>query len=139
MIKGNTTRKLITLIIIVMFLLGTCIIIDYADASEKKTTKKNTKKTKRNRKKSVITITAKPSCQSCHKHRKYVWSKHRFINYCPHCRKYNTLVKNPKNVYEKELTCSRKLGGCDSDYCGVCGHDKCSNYHRHRKYKLIEV
>lgn len=79
-------------------------------------------------------MTAKPSCRSCYK-MKYKWYNKSFINYCPHCKRYNTLRKNPKRVYEREYTCSR----CGADYCGVCGHDKHSNKRIHRNFVLIPI
>ena len=82
-----------------------------------------------------ITIRGKPSCQTCHKYYPYKWFTKTWINYCPHCKQYNGLLINPKRVYESELTCKY----CDSDYCIVCGHDKCANYYKHRNYYLIEL
>ena len=81
-----------------------------------------------------LTVTSKPSCQSCHRRLSYKWRTKTWINYCPHCKKYNTLTINPKGVYEVEITCRND----DSDYCGVCGHDKCANYYRHKNYYLME-
>jgi hypothetical protein len=46
-----------------------------------------------------------------------------WLNYCPKCGYYGTLLINPKGTYEGELTCAF----CDSDYCGVTGHDKLLN------------
>jgi len=43
-----------------------------------------------------------------------------WLNYCPNCEYYGTLLINPKGTYEGELTCYH----CDSDYCGVTGHEK---------------
>ena len=45
----------------------------------------------------------------------YYW-----LNYCPLCHHYGTLVKNPKGTYEGEITCSC----CDADYDGTSGADK---------------
>ena len=45
-----------------------------------------------------------------------------WLNFCPKCGYYGTLLINPKKVYEGELTCAF----CDSDYCGVSGNDKLS-------------
>ena len=80
----------------------------------------------------LITIVCKPSCQSCCNKVTYKWFNKTYVNYCPHCKKYNCLAINPKGVVESELTCRC----CDSDYCGVCGHEKVSNYSRHQNYKL---
>ena len=71
----------------------------------------------------VIGMYAKPSCGCRYS---YTWHYREFINYCPNCHKYGTLAKNPKGVYEREYTCSRAKGGCDSDFCGVCGKEKYS-------------
>ena len=46
-----------------------------------------------------------------------------WLNYCPHCKYYGTLLVNPKGVPEGEFTCAY----CDADYCGVSGLDKCVN------------
>ncbi|MDP1553042.1 MAG: hypothetical protein Q8M06_08520 [Methanobacteriaceae archaeon] len=50
----------------------------------------------------------------------YKWYYKSWENYCPGCKRHNTLKMNPKKVPEKELTC----GKCDSDYCGVTGSEK---------------
>lgn len=42
-----------------------------------------------------------------------------FVDYCPFCHSYGTLVYNPKHTYEGEWTCSK----CDSDFCN-CGRCK---------------
>lgn len=80
----------------------------------------------------TITVWGKPSCQSCHKNVPYRWYKRTWVDYCPHCHRYNCLLINPKGVPEKELTCKY----CDSDYDIFCGHDKCANYYRHKNYVL---
>lgn len=66
-----------------------------------------------------IGMYAKPSCGCRHK---YTWHYREFVNYCPNCRHYSTLRKNPKGVPEREYTCAR----CSSDFCGVCGKEKYS-------------
>lgn len=43
-----------------------------------------------------------------------------WLNYCPHCNYYGTLLVNPKGTAEGELTCAY----CDADYCGVSGKEK---------------
>lgn len=63
-----------------------------------------------------------PSC-GCTK--RYTPRTRTFVNYCPNCHRYCTLLKNPKHVFEKEFTC----GHCDSDFCGNCGKEK-MNYSR---------
>lgn len=78
-----------------------------------------------------ISMKAKPSCGFCSK-MKYKWYNRVFINYCPHCKHFSALLRNPKGVYEKEYTCKY----CGADYCGVCGHDKHGNRRIGSKYKL---
>ncbi len=71
----------------------------------------------------VITVNMMPSCGCCagtpYKRYTKTWE-----NYCPNCKRHGTLRDNPKGVYEGEITCSMKAGGCDADYCGYCGGDK---------------
>ena len=43
-----------------------------------------------------------------------------WLNFCPDCGYYGTLLINTKGTYEGELTCYH----CDADYCGVSGHEK---------------
>lgn len=134
MIKDNYTRKLIILIIVTLFILSSLYIIDNASASVDDNVKNV--KTITKKKVPIIAMKAKPSCYSCYKNRvKYRWYRTRFVNYCPHCNKYNTLLKNPKRVYEREYTCKR----CGADYCAFCGRDKHSNKRIHRKYKLMKA
>ena len=76
-------------------------------------------------KKPTITITARPSCGCIKRYSYKKWRTRTYINRCPFCGRYGTLKNNPKRVPERELTCSRSLGGCDADFCGNCGHDKC--------------
>ena len=107
------------------------------DTAKKTNSKKQVKKTnttvKKVAKKKIpkVTITGKPSCRTCAKRASYRWRTTTFINYCPNCKHYNCLRKNPKGVPERELTCSR----CDCDYCTHCGADK-SGGHRHYYNKL---
>jgi hypothetical protein len=42
-----------------------------------------------------------------------------WIDYCPFCHSYNSLIYNPKHTYEGEWTCSK----CDADFCN-CGRCK---------------
>ena len=82
----------------------------------------------------TVTITSKPSCGCNYREPgkyKYKWYTRTFINHCPKCGKWGTLrnVYKPTAKYEYELTCDRRLGGCDADYCGVCGKDKFSWSH----------
>ena len=67
----------------------------------------------------TIGMWAKPSCGCRYS---YKWHYKTFVNYCPHCKKYGVLRKNPKGVYEKEYTCAVD----DCDYCAVCGKEKYS-------------
>lgn len=67
----------------------------------------------------TISMWAKPSCGCCNSYR---WHYRTFVNYCPHCKHYGVLRKNPKGVYEKEYTCVID----DCDYCAVCGKEKYS-------------
>lgn len=50
----------------------------------------------------------------------YKWTLNTWDNFCPLCGKYDSLLINPKGVYENELTCKY----CDADYCGSSGIDK---------------
>ena len=43
-----------------------------------------------------------------------------WLNFCPQCNYYGTLLVNPKGTAEGELTCAY----CDCDYCGVSGNEK---------------
>ena len=70
----------------------------------------------------IISMWAKPSVRSKYAYR---WYKKTFIDYCPHCHRYNVLLKNPKGVPEREYTCRR----CGADYCAVTGKEKYSWSH----------
>lgn len=73
----------------------------------------------------VITVNMMPSCGCCgYPKTPYKRFTKTWKNYCPNCKKSGTLTDNPKGVYEGEITCSMKKGGCDADYCGYCGGDK---------------
>lgn len=82
----------------------------------------------------TITVNMMPSCGCCagtaYKRYTKTWK-----NYCPNCGKTGTLTDNPKKVYEGEITCSMKKGGCDADYCGYCGGDKWG----HGKCKKVKL
>ena len=69
---------------------------------------------------SSITVVAKPSVVSDLPYKNHLMT---WTNHCPLCDKNGTLIFNPKDVYEGELTCSF----CDADYCGVTGKDKYKN------------
>lgn len=77
------------------------------------------KTVKEEKKKPLISMWAKPSCGCRYS---YTWHKKTFVDYCPHCKHYSCLRKNPKGVPENEYTC----GVCGADYCGCCGKEKYS-------------
>ena len=83
----------------------------------------------------VITTNMMPSCQCCGGKVAYKRYTKTWLNKCPWCGKTGTLTNNPKGVYEGEITCSMKKGGCDADYCGYCGGDK-GGYPRCKNKKL---
>ena len=67
----------------------------------------------------LISMWAKPSVRCGYP---YKWYYRTFIDYCPNCKHYNALLKNPKGVPENEYTCRF----CDSDFDGVVGKEKYS-------------
>ena len=67
----------------------------------------------------LISMWAKPSVRCGYP---YKWYYRTFVDYCPNCRHYNALLKNPKSVPENEYTCRF----CDSDFDGVVGKEKYS-------------
>lgn len=80
-------------------------------------------KTKKHKKKlPTISMWAKPSVRCGYPYRWYYCT---FVDYCPNCKHYNALLKNPKMVPEREYTCRY----CDSDFCGVTGKEKYSWSH----------
>ena len=83
----------------------------------------------------VITTNMMPSCGCCGGKVAYKRYTKTWLNKCPWCGKEGTLTDNPKGVYEGEITCSMKKGGCDADYCGYCGGDK-GGYPRCKNKKL---
>ena len=130
----DNKKNLIIGIFIVSLLILACMSVDYAsEVSKKKQLKKTVKKTvketknvKKNKKirKPTIKLRGRPSCTVCYrKHRPYKWRTVKFIDYCPHCHRYNVLYNAHKRAarHEKELTCKR----CGADYC-VCGKEKYS-------------
>ena len=145
-------KKLIIGIIFVLLLLSVCITIDFADepiivtenqtennasnctlidgvyydnkiVSNSKQHIKNYNVVTVKPKVPLISITAKPSC-SCGRHYIYKWRTRTFVNYCPHCNRYNALINKHKYParHEQELTCKYD----DCDYCGNCGKEKYS-------------
>ena len=72
----------------------------------------------------LISMWAKPSVRSKYAYR---WYYRTWVNYCPNCHRYDSLLKNPKGVPERELTCKH----CDSDFCGVTGKEKMGYSHKY--------
>ena len=67
-----------------------------------------------------LTVTMLPSVTtSDYQYIKYVTT---WLNYCPNCGYYGSLLINPKGTYEGELTCDY----CGCDFCGVTGKEKIS-------------
>ena len=155
----DNIKSLICCIIAVLLLLGVCMTVDYADTditlsnmNESKTIEltnttvlKDTHYILENDsgvarvqndgkiivskpKYPIISMWAKPSVRSSYSYR---WYKKTFIDYCPHCKRYNVLLKNPKGVPEREYTCRH----CGADYCAVTGKEKYSWSHYYlRRY-----
>ena len=146
-------KDLIVAIFIVLLLLGVCVSIDYADdtITVKNTTvnvpkgailvnnssvvglnesastivgRSSDKIYTVKQKYPTITITARPSVRSKYAYR---WYTTTWIDYCPHCHRYNVLYNAHKYQarHEQELTCRR----CGADYCGVVGKEKYSWSH----------
>lgn len=67
-----------------------------------------------------ITVTGYPSAINQLQYKQYTTT---WENHCPLCGHNNTLIENPKGVYENELTCNH----CDADYCVVLGVEKMPN------------
>ena len=150
----NKTKKLIIGILIAIIILEICIGLDSAEETESIEIAQNisnihneTIKTnetyigpehsgkaitdgKLYNDKPTVTMWAKPSVRSNYA---YKWYKKTFIDYCPHCNRYNVLYNAHKYAarYEQEWTCSR----CGADYCAVTGKEKYS----WSNYYLIEV
>ena len=94
----------------------------------------------------TITVSGKPSCLHCYyemEKGKLVYKNYTrtYVNWCPFCEKIGKLTWNPKHVYEGEITCGsgtskdHYAGGCDADFCAVCGYDKTVDL----RAKLIRV
>lgn len=153
MVKGFY-KTLLNLFVIVSLLLALCVVVDYAANTTNETTitgedvngtvllndsnvingtyyigvEEKGKVTTIDKvviekpKLPIISMWAKPSVRSKYAYR---WYKKTFIDYCPHCKHYNVLLKNPKGVPEREYTCRH----CGADYCGVTGKEKYSWSH----------
>lgn len=67
-----------------------------------------------------ISVTGYPSAINQLQYKQYTTT---WENHCPLCGHNNTLIENPKGVYENELTCNH----CDADFCAVTGKDKSYN------------
>ncbi len=147
----DNIKALICGILTVLLLLGVCMTVDYADDSitinstvsedrnvnstddvllaDDNLIEPNPKKDKihivKNKTKKVekklptISMWAKPSVRCGYP---YQWYYRTFVDYCPNCHHYNSLLKNPKGVPENEYTCAI----CDSDFDGVVGKEKYS-------------
>ena len=76
-------------------------------------------KPKKKKRLPTISMWAKPSVRCGYP---YKWYYRTFVDYCPNCKHYNCLLKNPKGVPENEYTCAI----CDSDFDGVVGKEKYS-------------
>lgn len=157
MVKGNDrTKKLVSMIGIVIVLLCICITVDYADnvtitnmndSAEPNLTEsellndthyvlpqgsgiaklKNEGKLYTDKSEiPTISIWAKPSCNCRYK---YKWYKKTFVNYCPYCKRYGVLTNLHKYParFEQEISCRR----CKADFCGVCGKEKYSWSHHY--------
>jgi hypothetical protein len=68
----------------------------------------------------MLTVTMKPSASNLNGQYQSIYYTTTWLNHCPNCGYYGTLLINPKGVPEGELTCAC----CDSDYCGVSGFEK---------------
>ena len=146
-VSKDNIKALLLSIIFVLLLLSVCASVDYADEiTVNQTIKNDTNCTLVNDthysheiihengvarihkvvvekpKYPLISMWAKPSVRSGYAYR---WYYKTFIDYCPHCHRYNVLLKNPKGVPEREYTCRR----CGADYCAVTGKEKFSWSH----------
>lgn len=141
------------LIVLTLILLGFCVAIDYADEDVNVTSngtvenvnltnttlvggthyvlsngsgiakiQNNGKIIVEKPKYPIISMWAKPSVRT---NLPYKWYYRSFIDYCPHCHRYNVLLKNPKGVPEREYTCKH----CGADYDAVIGKEKYSWSH----------
>lgn len=72
----------------------------------------------------VVSMWARPSVRC---NLPYKWYYRSFVDYCPHCRRYNVLYNAHKYQarFEHEWTCRR----CGADYDAVIGKEKYSWSH----------
>ena len=72
----------------------------------------------------IVSMWARPSVRC---NLPYKWYYRSFVDYCPHCRRYNVLydAHKPQAKYEHEWTCKR----CGADYDAVIGKEKYSWSH----------
>ncbi len=72
----------------------------------------------------VVSMWARPSVRC---NLPYKWYYRSFVDYCPHCKRYNVLydAHKPQAKYEHEWTCRR----CGADYDAVIGKEKYSWSH----------
>ena len=73
-----------------------------------------------------------PSCAKCPEETKGKWWKTSVTDSCPSCGKTGKIVyvrgvrnnncgNDDNNLVEGHYFCCKKIGGCDADYCVVCG------------------
>ena len=151
--KADNIKNLLLGILIVLLLLSICVTVDYAAndtitatsnqtldqdinssvivlndtfySEEKVGVAKLQSVVTEKQKLPLITMTGKPSCSRCARnHCSYTWRTRSYVNYCPHCHRYNVLGNKHKwaSRHEKEITCFH----CDSDFCVNCGKTKYS-------------
>ena len=151
----DNIKSLICCIIAVLLLLGVCMTVDYADTditvsnmNQSKTIEltnttllKDTHYILENDsgvarvqndgkiivskpKYPIVSMWARPSVRCS---LPYKWYYRSFVDYCPHCRRYNVLYDAHKwqARYEHEWTCRR----CGADYDAVIGKEKYSWSH----------
>lgn len=149
MITDYYKKRLIIGIVIVSLLLLCCIAVDYADEIRSDdvpvTVPKDTvvvndsdvvvdsklsvihcksKVYTVKRKYPIVSMWARPSVRC---NLPYKWYYRSFVDYCPHCKRYNVLydAHKPQAKWEHEWTCAR----CGADYDAVIGKEKYSWSH----------
>ena len=151
----DNIKSLICCIIAVLLLLGVCMTVDYADTDvtvsnmneSANVNLTNTQKLNDTHyvlengsgvakiqndgkiiiskpKYPIVSMWARPSVRCS---LPYKWYYRSFVDYCPHCRRYNVLYDAHKwqARYEHEWTCRR----CGADYDAVIGKEKYSWSH----------